>query len=149
VNHATTDIFVVMIDHDGIIEYIEGDVAHVKISSESACAACHAKGVCGAAGQENKYLDVPLKGVEYHPGESVRVQVARRLGFKAVALGYLYPFILLMAVLVTLTIAGTGELKAGIFALLSLLPYYLVLFLARRRIESSFTFSIQKTQAVL
>jgi len=133
-----------MIDHDGIIEHIEGDVAHIRINSESACAACHAKGACSAADQEEKYIDIPLKGKSYSSGETVKVQVARRLGFKAVALGYFYPFIVLMAVLISLTYAGIGELKAGLFALLSLLPYYLVLFLSRKRIESTFTFSIQK-----
>jgi sigma-E factor negative regulatory protein RseC len=133
-----------MIDHDGIIEHIEDDVAHIKINSESACSACHAKGVCGAADQEEKFLDIPVKDGNYSTGEVVKVQVARRLGFKAVALGYFYPFLLLMAVLITLILSGFGELKAGSFALLSLVPYYLVLYLARKRIESTFTFSIQK-----
>ena len=137
-----------MIDHDGIIEHIEGDVAHVKINSESACAACHAKGVCSAADQEEKFLDVRLKGESYSSGEVVKVMVARRLGFKAVALGYFYPFLLLMLVLISLTMAGIEELKAGLFALLSLIPYYLVLYLARKQIESSFTFSIQKIYTV-
>jgi len=133
-----------MIDHDGIIEHIERDVAHIRINSESACAACHAKGVCSAADQEEKFLDIPVKDGIYSKGEVVKVQVARRLGFKAVALGYFYPFLLLMAVLISLTLAGIGELKAGLFALLSLLPYYLILYLSRKRIESTFTFSIQK-----
>ena len=75
----------------------------------------------------------------------MRVQVARHLGFKAVALGYIYPFILLMAVLFILVLAGTDELTAGMLALLSLLPYYLGLYLARKRIESTFNFTIQKT----
>ena len=134
-----------LIDHEGIIERIEGDVAHVKINSESSCAACHAKGVCGAADQEEKFLDIPLHGAAYNQGESVQVQVARKLGFRAVALGYVYPFLLLMAVLISLIVAGVNELRAGLFALLSLLPYYLVLYLARKRIETTFTFSIKKT----
>ena len=133
-----------MIDHDGIISHIEGDVAHVKIDSQSACSACHAKGVCGAADQEEKILDVHLHGASYQAGETVRVMVARRMGFKAVALGYFYPFLLLMAVLILALVAGIGEMKAGLLALLSLIPYYLGLYLARKRIESSFTFSIQK-----
>jgi sigma-E factor negative regulatory protein RseC len=133
-----------MIDHDGIIDHIEGGVAHVKIDSQSACSACHAKGVCGAADQEAKFLDVPLQGESYKTGEVVRVMVAKRLGFKAVALGYFYPFLLLMAVLIILIMAGVGELTAGLFSLLSLIPYYLGLYLARKWIESSFTFSIQK-----
>jgi len=137
-----------LIDHLGIIEQIEDDVAHVKINSESACAACHAKGVCGAADQEVKYLDIPLHGADYNRGEPVHVQVAKRLGFKAVALGYIYPFLLLMAVLISLTAFGTNELRAGMFALLSLLPYYMILYLFRKRIKTTFTFSIKKTQTV-
>jgi sigma-E factor negative regulatory protein RseC len=133
-----------MIDHDGIIDHIDGGVAHVKIDSQSACSACHAKGVCGAADQTEKFLDVPLHGVAYKTGEVVRVMVAQRMGFKAVALGYFYPFLVLMAVLIILIMAGVGELTAGLFALLSLIPYYLGLYLARKWIESSFTFSIQK-----
>ncbi len=133
-----------MIDHDGIIDHIDGGVAHVKIDSQSACSACHAKGVCGAADQKEKFLDVPLQGESYKTGEVVRVMVAKRLGFKAVALGYFYPFLVLMAVLIILIMAGVGELTAGLFSLLSLIPYYLGLYLARKWIESSFTFSIQK-----
>ncbi len=137
-----------MIDHDGIIEHINEGVAHVKINSQSACAGCHAKGACSAADQEDKFLDVPLNGLSFTAGEVVRVEVAQRLGFKAVALGYFYPFLLLMAVLIIMIVAGIGELQAGLFALLSLIPYYLGLYLARKRIESSFTFSIQKILTV-
>ena len=77
-----------MIEHEGIIDRIEGDMAHVKINSVSGCASCHAKGVCSAADQEEKYLDVPLQGAAYRLGEQVQVQVAKHLGFRAVALGY-------------------------------------------------------------
>ncbi|MEN8201410.1 MAG: SoxR reducing system RseC family protein [Bacteroidota bacterium] len=137
-----------LIDHEGTIDRIEDGVAHVKITSESACAACHAKGVCSAADQEEKFLDIPLKEISYNNGESVRVQVTRHLGFKAVALGYFYPFLLLMAVLIVLIISGVSELKAGSLALLSLIPYYLLLYAFRKRIESTFTFSIKKTNTV-
>ena len=137
-----------LINHEGIIDHIEGDVAHVKIDNESACAACHAKGVCGAADQVEKFLDIPLQGVAYSEGESVRVQVARHLGMKAVALGYIYPFLILMGILVITLASGIAELKAGALALLSLVPYYLVLYLLRKRIEKTFTFSIKKTLSV-
>ena len=137
-----------MIEHEGIIDHIEGDVAHVKINSVSACASCQAKGVCSAADQEEKYLDVPLDGANYQEGEPVQVQVEKRLGFKAVALGYFYPFLLLMAVLIVLIAIGFPELKAGIVALLSIVPYYLGLYLFRKRIENTFSFSIKKTYTV-
>ncbi len=134
-----------MIDHDGIIEDIDGDIVHVKIISESACSACHAKGVCGAADQSEKFIDVPLGGEFYSLGESVKVQVAQRLGLKAVLLGYVYPLLVLMIVLITLISVGFKELTAAPFALLSLPVYYLVLYGARKHIEKEFTFSITKT----
>jgi len=137
-----------MIDHEGVIDRIEGDKAHVRIMSESACAACHARGACGAADQEEKYIDVPLRDSNYRVGEPVRVEISRHLGMKAVALGYIYPFLLLMAVLVGTLSAGVAELKAGLIALLSLIPYYMLLFLLRKRIDSNFTFSMKKTYTV-
>ena len=134
-----------MIDHDGIIDHIVNDVAHVKIDSQSACSACHAKGVCGAADQKEKYLDVHLHGASYQVGETVRVLVAKNLGFKAVLLGYFYPFLLVMAILISLTLIGLDESKAGLFSLLSVIPYYLGLYLLRDRIGTKFTFSIKKS----
>ena len=64
------------------------------------------------------------------------------------ALGYFYPFVLVMLVLIGLIGLGAPELRAGTLALLSLVPYYLGLYLFRKRIESTFTFSIKKTFTV-
>jgi sigma-E factor negative regulatory protein RseC len=137
-----------LIDHEGIIEWIDHDVARVKIRSESACASCHAKGICGAADQEDKYLEIAVHGNGFTPGEQVLVQVSRHLGFRAVALGYILPFLLLMSVLITLTFTGAGEFKAGLGALISLLPYYLALYIFRKRLDTAFTFSIKKLNSI-
>lgn len=137
-----------MIEHEGIIDHIDGDVAHVKIDNVSACMSCHAKGACSAADQEEKFLDVPLQGATYQQGDPVYVQIAKHLGFRAVALGYVYPFLVLMSVLIGMLAAGAEELRAGGVALLSIIPYYLVLYLFRNRIAKSFTFSIKKTFTV-
>jgi sigma-E factor negative regulatory protein RseC len=137
-----------MIEHEGIIDHITGNVAHVKIESVSACASCQAKGICSAADQETKFLDVPLPDDQFHQGDTVIVMVAKRLGFRAVALGYVYPFLLLMGVLVGLLAAGAAEMKAGGYALLSIVPYYLLLYLFRNRLSSSFIFSIKNIYTV-
>jgi sigma-E factor negative regulatory protein RseC len=137
-----------MIEHEGIIDHIEGDTAHVKIDSVSACASCHARGVCAASDKEEKILDVPLNGADYRQGDSVFVQVSRHLGFRAVLVGYVYPFLLLMAVLIGTLAAGVPELRAGSIALLSMIPYYILLYIFRNRISQSFTFSIKKTFTV-
>ncbi len=86
-----------MIEHEGIIEHIDGDVAHVKIDSVSACASCHARGACGAADQEEKYLDIPLHGAAYEQGSRFMFRWQSAWDSEAVPLGYVYPFLLLMA----------------------------------------------------
>ena len=132
------------INHIGFVESVNGPSALVRINSQSACAACHAKGACSAADQEEKVMTVPTGGAEYRTGEQVRVSIARRTGLRAVAFGYVYPFLVLMAILIIFTAAGTSELRAGIWSLASLVPYYLVIYLLRDRISNTFTFKLEK-----
>lgn len=132
------------INHIGYVESVNGQSAKVRINSQSACAACHAKGACTAADQEEKVMTVPTGGGSFRSGEQVRVSIARRTGLRAVAFGYFYPFLVLMAILIILTAAGLSELQAGIWSLASLVPYYLVIYLLRDRISNAFTFKLEK-----
>lgn len=132
------------INHIGFVESVSGQSAMVRINSQSACAACHAKGACSAADQEEKVMTVPTGGADYRAGEQVRVSIARRTGLRAVAFGYVYPFLVLMTILIILTAAGASELQAGAWSLASLVPYYLVIYLLRDRISNSFTFKLEK-----
>ena len=47
------------ISHDGIIVEITPDFTTVEILSSSACASCHAKGLCGMSEEEKKLIMVP------------------------------------------------------------------------------------------
>lgn len=132
------------IQHIGFVESVNDQSASVRINSQSACAACHAKGACTAADQEEKVMTVPTEGRSFHSGEQVRVSIAKKTGLRAVAFGYVYPFLVLMTILITLTAAGVSELQAGIFSLASLVPYYLVIYLLRDRISNAFTFKLEK-----
>lgn len=132
-----------MIEHEGIIDQIEGDRARVSINSMSACASCHAKGACTASDMEEKHLDVAIVTGSWEVGQRVIVQIQKHLGLKAVGWAYFYPFLLLMAVLIILLALGLPELRAGVLALLALPPWYLVLYLLRGRMESKFTFSLK------
>jgi len=89
-------------------------------------------------------MTVPTGGAEYRAGEQVRVSIARRTGLRAVAFGYVYPFLVLMTILIILTAAGASELQAGTWSLASLAPYYLVIYLLRDRISNTFTFKLEK-----
>jgi sigma-E factor negative regulatory protein RseC len=132
------------IDHTGFVDTVSDQMVTVKISSQSACASCHAKGACSAADQSEKILTVATNGEVVRPGEEVKVHISRRTGLRAVAFGYFYPFLILMLLLVILTAVGMSELQAGLWSLASLAPYYLSVYLLRERISNSFTFKLEK-----
>jgi len=133
-----------VIDHEGVIEEIEDGIIRVRISSQSACATCHAKGACSTGDMEDKYIDVPLYGSEYHEGDQVKVSISRHIGFKAVAIGYIYPFLLVLICLIVLNTAGFDELHSGLISLGLLVPYYLIIYLLRTRINKQFSFKLNK-----
>ena len=133
------------IEHPGRIEAIKGNRVRVSFIAESACAACHAKGVCSVSEMQEKSLEVPHPGYEIKEGEKIQVILARSLGFKALFLGYIFPLILIIAALVVFSRLFESEGKAGLLALLSVAIYYLILYLFRNRINKQFKFSIRKT----
>jgi sigma-E factor negative regulatory protein RseC len=132
------------IDHMGLVETVTDQVATVRISSRSACGSCDAKGCCTAAEKADKIITVPTGGQEVQPGDAVMVQIARRTGLRAVAFGYIFPFLVLMVFLIALTTAGVPELQAGLWSLASLAPYYLAVYLLKDKINNKFIFKMEK-----
>jgi len=132
------------IEHRGFIERITDHSVIVKIISESACSACHAKGACTAADIQDKEIEVNGIYGNFKPGEMVNLVMEQSLGFKALMLGYVYPFIILFSGLIASSSAGLSELKSGLIALGLMPPYYFALYLFRNKIRKSFNFSIRK-----
>ncbi len=132
------------IEHAGVVRHTQNDHVTVSIVSQSACAACHAKGQCSVLDQKEKTVDVTIPNHNYQVGEEVNVLMIRSQGFKALFLGYILPFLVLMVTLLLVTEITGKEGLAGLMALGILLPYYLVLFLTRDNIKKSFSFVIQK-----
>jgi sigma-E factor negative regulatory protein RseC len=131
------------IEHTGIIRKIDGTKIQVSFSVQSACSSCHAKGVCSAAGMEDKSVDVIDSG-NFVTGEKVKVILKKSLGYKALLLGYVLPFLILLFALMLFTVLLDNELLAGIYSLFLLLPYYLILYFYRGQIRKKFSFVIQK-----
>ena len=134
------------ISHDGVIASLSEDRVTVKITSYAACTSCHAKGACNMAGSENeKLLHIPVSDPDFRIGEKVRVILAQSLGFRALFLGYVLPFLLVLTVLLAMTAAGSHELVAGLASLAVLVPYYAGLKLMRGKVDRQFSFFVQKT----
>ena len=47
------------INHNGIIEKIDGGTVYVRIIQQSACSGCHAKSMCTASESKEKIIEVP------------------------------------------------------------------------------------------
>lgn len=132
------------IRHNGIVKKIDDAFFYVSIVSQSACASCHAKGACNVTDLNEEIVEIPRKSsMDQKVGDRVQVVMKKSLGTRAVLLGYIYPFLLVLVTLIIVSSITGNEGVAGLFSLGILLPYYLVLYWKRNRLKRTFTFSLQ------
>lgn len=133
------------VEHRGIVERIEDNVVMVKVERQSACAGCHAKGLCGESGQE-RIIEVHTPYAnEFQPTERVIVALEREsMGFMSVVWAYIFPLILLLAVLFSAHALGLGDGAAAMASLIATAAYYVVLYVLRRYIDRKIKFTIIK-----
>lgn len=132
------------IEHKGRIESIVDNKINVSILAVSGCASCQIKGVCSVSDTQEKNIEVYDFTNKYEVGEKVNVLLKQSLGFRALFLGYLLPFLLIFLILIILTIITNNEAISGIGALFVLVPYYIILYALRKKIRKKFTFTINK-----
>lgn len=134
-----------MIEHEGIIEKISDNQVTVRILQQSACSACHAKGVCMAADSKEKLVEVVDFSGRFHENERVIIEGKESMGHKAVFWAFVLPLIILILTLIlTLSLWKFNETEAAITAMVALIPYYLILYLLRKKMANSFQFSLKK-----
>ena len=130
------------IQHDGTVKKVDANSVLVSITSCSACSGCHAEGMCGISGNEEKIINVTGK-YKVSPGDTVTIMMEQATGYKAVALSYLAPLALLIASLIVLDYMSVNEAVAGLISVSLLLPYFTVLYLFRKSINRSFIFKLK------
>jgi len=130
-----------MVCHNGKVVSTSGSHVQVKIISQSACANCFAKSACTAADMQEKIIDA-VSPVPLHEGDAVTVMMEEKLGWRALFYGFFLPFIVMVSILFLLYALGSSEIKAALFGIGSLVPYYLVLYLLRKKIEKDFVFIV-------
>lgn len=130
------------VSHKGVVVAVDGRRLKVQIESVSACAACHAKGMCTLSDKEEKLIDIEMpNGMEKKVGDVVTVVVTQQRGMQAVVLAYILPAIVVILSLVGL-LKIVSEPVAIILSLLSLAVYYILLYLFRNRISSKFVMTL-------
>jgi positive regulator of sigma E activity len=130
--------------HQGIVVKCKDDCVLVSIESKSACASCHTKSMCNLNEVQEKIIEVQhANPSNYKPGDLVTVNMARSMGNKALWLGYLLPFLIVMVSLFVFSYLSGSELQAGLISLLLLIPYYLILYKMRNKLKNTFRFEIE------
>ena len=132
-----------IISHEGVVTKITDEELEIKILSQSACAACHAKSACGMGEQAEKILTVPRpKSKDFALMQRVNVRMAIGQGNKAAVLAYLIPIILLLAVLFVCLGLGLSEGISALLSVVALIPYYIILYLRRDKLKQKFEYII-------
>ena len=145
-----------MIKHDGIVIAVNGDgTVLVRIVQTSACAACKAKAMCASAESKEKEIVALFVGEEAKRregerqdiklGDEVVVMVQQKMGWKAILLAYMLPFIVMITVVaIGNGLLGIREEVIGTAALCALGVYYIVLGFFKDKIQKEFSFTARK-----
>ena len=134
------------IHHSGMVEAVDGEHVKVRILQTSACAACKVAGHCSAAESKEKIVDVKVvKGVgDYKVGDAVVVSTSQSAVGKALLIGFVLPFVVMVSALVVTFTLSSDELISALVALCSLPPYYLIIYIVGERITRNVTFNIER-----
>ena len=97
------------IQHDGKVKKVESNSVLVIITSSPACSGCHAEGLCGISGKEERIVDVKGR-YNVSPGDMVTILMEQKTGYKAVVLSYLVPLVIFISSLVIFNLLSFKEL---------------------------------------
>ncbi|MBR1573671.1 MAG: SoxR reducing system RseC family protein [Bacteroidales bacterium] len=131
------------VSHSGVIRSVGPEKTVVEILSQSACASCHAQGLCTAADAVTKAVEVP-SAPGFQVGETVTVQLRESMGFQAVLLCYVIPVLLLLGIVVGLSYTSLHELWVGLAGVAAVGLWYGVLWLLRGHIARDYVFTMEK-----
>lgn len=131
------------VKHSGVISKITESTVTVSLDGNVNCESCKAKVACGISESNSKEIEVSNSTQSLKLNENVEVLLEKNLGLKAVFWAYVFPFILLVTVLL---IASTlfQEWIAGLLSIAVLIPYYLMLYVLRSTFKKAFKLSILK-----
>ena len=134
-----------IIKHRGRVESIDGSHIIVRIIQTSACSGCSIKSHCNASESKEKLIDVYEVGASYQIGEEVVLCGTTSMGMRAVLLAFGIPLLILVLALgITMYLTDEDALISSLVGLLSIVPYYLVLYFYKDKMKKTFSFTIEK-----
>ena len=133
------------IEHRGVVESVATGVVMVRTERKTACAECHAKGLCGERGGERVIKVATAEASAFEPGDKVIVALENTaMAFSAILWAYLFPLCILLAVLFSAHALGFSDGIAALASLSATAIYYVVLYIMRRYFDRKIKFTIIK-----
>ncbi len=132
-----------MIQHRATVKEITQGTYRVEYLADMSCSSCVAKGFCAAGAGEERSVTVEDAPGKYRAGEEVKLIISQKTGYKALFFGYVFPFIIVFISLIILSNLF-NELAAGLLSILTLGPYFLILFIYRKKLQNTFKLSLEK-----
>ncbi len=130
------------IEHEGIVVKTGPDRVTVKMIVKSACASCQVKAACNLAETEEKIVEVKTGRNQFIVGQRVTVGMKKRQGYRALLLGYLFPFVILVFFLILFQKLGFSDGWSALWAFSLLSLYYFILYLTRKKLDKKFSYSV-------
>ncbi|MBX2842978.1 MAG: SoxR reducing system RseC family protein [Flammeovirgaceae bacterium] len=131
------------ISHRGIVKNISNGKMEISLVDMEGCSACSLKSACGTNSPMDKKVEVPYLQSSFKTGQEVKVLLRTSQGFLALFWGYIFPFLLIVTTLIFADKIFSNEGLAGLFSLLVLGPYYLLLYFLRKQMKSTFTYRVE------
>ena len=128
------------------MESVKEGLVRVRILQASACSACKVASKCHTAESKEKIIDVTVEGHEafnWKKGQAVTVCTSGTMAGRGLLLGFGVPLLIMLIVLVATLAAGCSEGMAALLMIVSLIPYYIGLWLFRNRIARTISFQIE------
>lgn len=133
------------VSHDGVVQSVDGIEVTVKMTISSACAGCHAKGLCGVSESEDKVVVAKNFGAAHFvPGEKVRVELRQTLAAKAIIVCYLLPLVVLLVAFFLMYLVCSIEWVNVLASLSATALYFFFVWLFHEKIEKNVTFIVTK-----
>lgn len=124
-----------MITHRGIVATISDGQATITITRTGTCEGCALAHHC----TRDEFV-VPANDLVV--GQTVQVQLHEHIAWKALAIAYILPFIILITTMVILSICHCDETLVAVIVLAVVALYFLILHTCRHRLQRTIHITI-------
>ena len=134
-----------MVSHQGKVERVENHKVFVRFEQKASCSDCQSVAVCPAAKGKDNIVEVSDFTGDFAPNDEVILSGRQSMGRLAVVFAFVIPLITIISAVVCGILLSGSEAIGGLAGLLTLFPYYFILYLLRHKISKKFVFTLSKS----